>query len=428
MQPDISVGICTEPRIDFTLEGIYSCETDSVVTGRQKVEMSETGMTFDWNGRKYASITFEPTSADGDTFEIDGVTIGIKFHWEQKERQRFRGKLRLVADSGRITAINIINVEEYLKSVISSEMCATASLNLLRAHAVISRSWLMAQLENRNVTADAVIKDHDGEIIRWWDRSNHALFDVCADDHCQRYQGITRISSDNALGAVDDTCGLVLTFDGKICDARFSKCCGGMLERFSTCWEDSDYPYLESYRDDAGESATPDLRNESEARAWIESKPASFCNTDSRRIISQVLNDYDRETADFYRWQVEYTVKELSDLIEEKLSMHLGLITAIEPLQRGPSGRIFRLRITGENGTAVIGKELEIRRTLSPSHLYSSAFTVDRDDDRFIIRGAGWGHGVGLCQIGAAVMADKGYDFRSILSHYYKGAQLTKLY
>lgn len=429
MEPVIAVGICAEKQIDFSFEGIFHTENQPIVTGHQTAAISESGLTFEWNGEKFTSLEFTPTSELGDSFSIEGVTIGVKFHWERKECQRFRGALRLVASEGKITVINAVSVEEYLKSVISSEMSATASLNLLRAHAVISRSWLLAQIEAKHTeTPEAIIRDHDGERIRWWDRSNHLLFDVCADDHCQRYQGITRISSETAIGAVSDTRGEVLTYDGKICDARFSKCCGGMLETFETCWDDTPHPYLASHRDTLAEQTTPDLTDEKAAREWITGSPESFCNTAEERILRQVMNNYDLETRDFYRWTVSYTTETLSELFARKTGLDLGTITELTPLTRGKSGRISRLRVNGTKGSAVIGKELEIRRALSESHLYSSAFVVERTADGFRLRGAGWGHGVGLCQIGAAVMGDMGYDYRTILHHYYKDAEITKIY
>ncbi|MDE6484196.1 MAG: SpoIID/LytB domain-containing protein [Duncaniella sp.] len=429
MQPIIAVGLLCEPSISFSFTGIYSAPDNPIVTGAQKVEISQSGLALVWNGKTLPSIEFSPSSPEGNYFEIDGVTIGVKFHWERKESQRFRGRLRLVPECGKVRAINDVEVEEYLKSVISSEMSATASLNLLRAHAVISRSWLLAQIEGKRYdNPEVIIRDKDNERIRWWDRSNHSNFDVCADDHCQRYQGITRVSSPNAIGAVDDTRGQVLMYDNTICDARFSKCCGGILETFETCWEDLPHPYLAAVRDLPAETPVPDVTTAKGAKKWIEDSPDAFCNIADARILSQVLNNYDRETADFYRWKVEYTAEELSAIINQNLNDDLGEITALTPLSRGASGRIFRLEITGTEKSIVIGKELEIRRVLSRSHLYSSAFYVTHSGNRFTLNGAGWGHGVGLCQIGAAVMGDMGYTYGEILSHYYKGAEIKTLY
>ncbi len=429
MQPVIAVGLLLEPSVTFTLTGIFSAPGHPIVTGRQEVTLSSSGMALKWNGETLTSLTLTPTSDDGDYFEIEGVTIGVNFHWERKESQRFRGALRLVVEAGKIRAINDIDVEEYLKSVISSEMSATASLNLLQAHAVISRSWLLAQISTpREVASSAIIRDHDGERIRWWDRNNHRGFDVCADDHCQRYQGITRVTSPNAIGAVTSTRGKVLTFNGEICDARFSKCCGGIMESFETCWDDTPVEYLKPLRDYVETVPVPDATTPAGARKWIESSPEAFCNTTDERILSQVLNNYDRETPDFFRWEVSYTTAELTALVNRNLDDDLGEIFDIKPLSRGASGRISRLEIKGSKKTVIIGKELEIRRVLSDSHLYSSAFTVHRSSGRFTLRGAGWGHGVGLCQIGAAVMGEIGYTFSEILAHYYPDTEITTLY
>lgn len=429
MQPIIAVGLLCEPSVSFSFTGIFSAPGHPIVTGEQKIEISPSGMALVWNGETVPAIEFSPTSPDGNFFEIDGITIGVKFHWERKESQRFRGRLRFVPEDGKVRAINDVEVEEYLKSVISSEMSATASLNLLRAHAVISRSWLLAQIEGKRAdNPDVIVRDTSTERIRWWDRSNHRNFDVCADDHCQRYQGITRVSSPNAIGAVNDTRGQVLMYDGEICDARFSKCCGGILETFETCWDDTPHPYLAAVRDLPAETPVPEASSATGAKKWIEDYPDAFCNTSDSRILRQVLNNYDQETADFYRWKVEYTGEQLTELVNRKLGEDLGEITALTPLARGASGRIYRLKITGTKKTVIIGKELEIRRALSESHLYSSAFYVTHSAGKFTLHGAGWGHGVGLCQIGAAVMGDIGYSYREILSHYYKGAEIKTVY
>lgn len=442
-QPQIAVGICSEPTVSFRFGGIYSTAGVDVVTGSQTAEISPSGLGIMWNGNVYTDIEFTPTSPEGDHFEIDGVTIGVRFHWERKESQRFRGSLRLIVDNGKITVINIIGVEEYLKSVISSEMSATASLSLLRAHAVISRSWLLAQIGKRDITtAETVIRDRGGERIRWWDRSNHELFDVCADDHCQRYQGMNRVATSTAASAVADTRGLVLTHNGELCDTRFSKCCGGVMEVFETCWDDNPKPYLQARRDSTDVNDFPDLSIKENAREWIMSSPTAFCNTADKRVLSQVLNGYDRETPDFYRWTEELTQEKISRLIAERLGRDFGAIIDLQPLTRGKSGRIRELKVKGSKGEITIGKELMIRRALSESHLYSSAFVVERVfgenitaeneveavPEKFILHGAGWGHGAGLCQIGAAIMGERGYDYREILSHYYPSTTLTKLY
>lgn len=434
--PLVSVGIVGATELHIHFEGKYTCGADDF-SGKQTIQLHGNQMI--WDGRRFDQIIFTPTESDLCTFALEGVTIGIGFHWERKERQVFRGQLRLVIDKGHIHAINILSVEDYLKSVISSEMSATASLQLLKAHAVISRGWLLAQIEKRKgISTDSQPSYYRTEkgYIRWYDREDHTLFDVCADDHCQRYQGITRQVSEKAEQAVNETAGEVLMHQGRICDTRFSKCCGGMMEEYSTCWEDIEVDYLRVKTDrDSASQSFPDLTKEEETRRWIINSPSAFCNTTDRRILSQVLNNYDQETTDFYRWKTTYTQEELSRLINEKLGIDLGCIIALRPIKRGKSGRICELEIVGERQSITIGKELEIRRVLSTSHLLSSAFVVDctyTDDqhipDAFTLHGAGWGHGVGLCQIGAAMMGEKGYNYKDILLHYYQGATLKKIY
>ncbi len=346
------------------------------------------------------------------TFEIDDVTIGIGFHWERRERQRFAGSLRIVSDGLMEVAINDIPLEEYLKSVISSEMNPDASEALLKAHAVVSRSWLLANIRKEERPTPAPRPEEtDGERVRWYDREDHELFDVCADDHCQRYQGLGRQTNPAAAKAVAETRGEVLTFDGAICDTRFSKCCGGRSELFENCWEPVPHPYLSSVADNDG---TPGARD--------------FCDTADADVLRQVLNSYDRETPDFYRWEVTYSPEELSALLKRRTGVDFGEVLALEPVETGPSGRVVRLRVRGSRREMVIGKELEIRRALSESRLYSSAFTATLEDGRWRLRGRGWGHGVGLCQIGAAVMGARGYGYREILAHYFPNASLTKIY
>ena len=438
-QPDVTVGIVSAQKIHFSLNKPYLAKGEKVL-GEQVVEFSEGGVL--WNGNQYSKLTFHPQSADA-SFSLSDVTIGVNFHWERKETQTFLGTLRFVVESDKIVAINELPVEKYLESVISSEMSATSSLELLKAHAVISRSWLLAQMQKRREVAESgnnffSFTKKEDTLIRWYDREDHTLFDVCADDHCQRYQGITRETSDKARQAVAATGGQILQHDGEICDARFSKCCGGITERYRYCWEDIDKPYLMAVRDNAEgvdtDAVAPDLTIEANAEAWIRQSPDAFCNTQDATILSQVLNDYDQETKDFYRWRVSYSQQELKELIANRLKMDMGDIVALEPLERGASGRISRLRIVGTKRQYIIGKELEIRRTLSESHLYSSAFVVEPHGDidgvpeRFDILGAGWGHGVGLCQIGAAVMSEQGYSYDKILLHYYRGAEIKKIY
>ena len=434
--PLIYVGIIQEqPVISFSLLNTYKLKGKEVAPGNYRVELSEGKILFD--GENLDEITFESDDLHSDAFELKDVIIGLHFHWERRENQRFQGGLKFIAEKGGITAINIISLEDYLKSVISSEMSATSSEELLKAHAIISRSWLLAQIQkNKDLTGDYQTSfTSPTEIVRWYDREDHSLFDVCADDHCQRYQGITRQSTPLVSAAVDQTCGRVVTYGHVICDARFSKCCGGIMETFDNVWEPIVHPYLQGKADNAGNAPLPDLTMEENADEWIRSSPPAFCNTQDTAILRQVLNDYDRETADFYRWKVSYSQEELSSLIRERSGIDYGEIIALEPLERGTSGRIIRLRIIGTERVTTIGKELEIRRTLSLTHLYSSAFVVDAGEEneegipqQFTLTGAGWGHGVGLCQIGAAMMAEKGYSYEEILQHYFPETQIDKKY
>lgn len=425
-----------EPAVSFVFNKNYSVGGISV-TGQQKAEVKDNRIS--WNGELYDQLDFVPVDTASDYFELLDVTIGVNFHWERKENQSFKGSLRLIIEDNKITAINILSVEEYLLSVISSEMSASASLELLKAHAVISRSWLLAQIEKNkklvaNNTEYNTCEISENEMIKWYDREDHVNFDVCADDHCQRYQGITRASTQAVRDAIKATWGQVVMYGGELCDARFSKCCGGVYEEFENCWEPVHYNYLEARRDGANELDFPDLTIEENAEKWILSSPEAYCNTTDTKILSQVLNNYDQETTDFYRWKVEYTQEELSELIKVRSGIDYGKILDLQPVARGKSARLYKLRIIGEKKTLVIGKELEIRRTLSPSHLYSSAFVVEKLDirenvpGRFILRGAGWGHGVGLCQIGAAVMGEKGYNYKEILLHYFINASVNNLY
>lgn len=431
--PMVNVGIMTQKSILFVLNGSYiETETGEELQGEQRAIWTNNKILF--NGKLYEDLFFEPTDEANCSFDLKAVTIGVDFHWQRREDQRFRGALDLAVTEEGIVAINQIDAEEYLTSVISSEMSANASKQLLKAHAVISRSWLLAQIEKNQQLANAEkpyasCQQDDEQLIRWYDREDHVLFDVCADDHCQRYQGITRATNPVVKEAIQETRGEVLLYDGAICDARFSKCCGGVTERFENCWEPVEHPYLAVLRD-APEQDFPDLTDEAAAQTWIRTAPDAFCHTTDREILSQVLNNYDQETTDFYRWQVSYTQAELAELIRRKSGIDFGQILDLIPLERGGSGRIVRLKIVGSQRSLIIGKELEIRRTLSESHLYSSAFVVDKEgaDDnvptRFTLIGAGWGHGVGLCQIGAAVMGAKGYPYDAILTHYFPGATI----
>ena len=409
IEPEVSVGITTTEVLKFRLNGEFRAK-GAVITGEQEVDIEDGALR--WNGNIYHDLTFRPQNEEA-SFSINDVTIGREFHWERQETQTFRGKLLLVVDEGKVVAINQLPVEQYLASVISSEMKATCPLEFLKASAVISRSWLLAQIEKRkNGPAQAFFqfKKTDTELIRWHDQEEHTIFDVCADDHCQRYQGITRQISSQVQRAIDETRGQILTSDGEVCDTRFGKCCGGQTNDFENCWEDKPHSYLHSVSD-------------------------TYCNTHDKELLATVLNDYDQETEDFYRWTVEYTQEELHKIITERLGRDLGQIVRLEDVERGQSGHLVRLKIVGTEASFTIGKELEIRRTLSTSHLKSSNFTVEYEQEnqesipqRFILHGAGWGHGVGLCQIGAAVMASQGHTYDDILSHYYDGASLTQKY
>lgn len=418
-EPEINVGILSAPVINFELKGDFTSPTGDIVTGAGRVRYADGKV--EWRGQLFDAVEFHPTGGGASVFQLDGVTIGVGFHWERQESQRFAGSLTVIPDAaaGSCVAINRVAVDEYLKSVISSEMSAGSSPALLQAHAVVSRSWLLRQLADRGKyrSAESVRRSVavvDGmeveEIVKWYDREDHTLFDVCADDHCQRYQGLTRQTSPAVAAAVDATKGLVLTFGGEICDARFSKCCGGKSETFGNCWEDAPHLYLEPV-DDCDDSG--DI----------------FCCNPPAEVIRQVLNGYDRESPDFYEWEERYSAGELSELVKERSGIDFGEIRELRPLTRGASGRIVRLFVGGTRHSAVVGKELEIRRWLSPSHLKSSWFDVERTSEgEFVLRGRGWGHGVGMCQIGAAVMGSRGYDMRAILHHYFPKAELTKIY
>ena len=436
-EPKIKVGIMSAAEVKFILDGDFHV-SDTTVSGSQVATTD--GKSIIWNNKEYTELFFEPAN-DEVSFWLEDVTIGVNFHWERKENQRFKGALKLIVENGKITPINILGVEDYLLSVISSEMSATASLELLKAHAVISRSWLLAQIDKNKRIVDtgeqysAVEKTSDDEMIKWYDREDHINFDVCADDHCQRYQGITRASTPEVAKAIEATRGQVLMDGENLCDARFSKCCGGVYEEFENCWEPIHYDYLAARRDGENETDFPDLTIEENAREWILTRPEAHCNTSDAKILSQVLNNYDQETTDFYRWEVTYTQEEISKLVKERSGMDYGNIVDLEPIARGTSGRLYKLKIAGTNKTLTIGKELEIRRTLSPSHLYSSAFVVEKGENdanglpsTFTLKGAGWGHGVGLCQIGAAVMGAKGYNYKEILLHYFVDAEIKELY
>ena len=394
--------------------------------GKRKAAIKEGKIEYE--GALYDELYFEapnPSTAFAqESFMLVGVTIGKQFHWQRQENQVFAGALKIIVDRDNLVAINVIGVEDYLLSVISSEMSANCSLELLKAHAVISRSWVMARMEQgrEDAASEQPVMDKEADVVeyvKWYDHQEHKLFDVCADDHCQRYQGLTRATGENVRKAVDATWGQILTYGGRLCDARFSKCCGGVMEKFSTCWEDKDYPYLQPLPDTADHKHGGRI----------------FCDTADPAVISQILNGYDRQTQDFMSWEAEWSREDVSRMVAGKSGVDLGMIQQFIPLERGESGRIYKLEIKGDKRTLIVGKELEIRRLLSDSHLKSSAFDIEyildgkpsdaSSWDHVILKGRGWGHGVGLCQIGAAVMASEGYAYTQILSHYYPSSQLT---
>jgi len=442
-EPVITVGIAlaSVQSVDF-LTPYRVPGSSELLRGPATITLRGCGILVECGGQRINvdnEATLHPADPFAGSFVIHDVVIGIAFHWERKEDQRFTGALRLLKEQDGVRLINVVSVEEYLASVISSEMSAESSLSLLEAHAITSRSWLLAQLERSYRRKRNRIQhrtpEEGADRIRWYDREDHEHFDVCADDHCQRYQGITKATSEAVRQAIDRTRGMVLTYDGEICDARFSKSCGGITEPFENVWEPVHHPYLVSIADRRDPSAGPvSVGSEDHAREWIKRYPDVFCNTSDRAVLSQVLLSYDQETTDFFRWQVAYTQEELSALIAEKTDMDFGPILDLVPLERGPSGRISRLSIVGKRKSIAVGKELEIRKTLSKTHLYSSAFIVEKEQKndelptKFTLTGAGWGHGVGLCQIGAAVMGASGYTPEQILLHYFRGARIVQWY
>jgi SpoIID/LytB domain protein len=451
IEPIIHVGILSAPYIEFILNGKFVISNGKSYSGLQKVIWQKGKIFFD--AQYFDELIFTP-DITANSFDLIDVVIGINFHWERKENQRFKGTLKLIVENDNITSINLIGVEDYLTSVISSEMSATASDELLKAHAVISRSWLLSSYsplnlpkgdlkslvvgtETQNAKHETRNTKHEtSNIVKWYERDAHTHFDVCADDHCQRYQGITRASTLAVEKAIEATRGEVLMFDEKICDARFSKSCGGVSELFENCWAPEHYPYLTKVIDNpvVPEGFELDLTVEENAVKWIRQSPEAFCNTTDKKVLDQVLNNYDQETTDFYRWKVEYTQAEISELLARRSGIDFGEIVDLIPVKRGESARLIELKIVGTKQTVIVGKELEIRKWLSNSHLYSSAFVVDKSEiidgipQIFTLIGAGWGHGVGLCQIGAAVMGEKGYTYDEILLHYYNNSVLKRIY
>ncbi len=440
-QPDIKVGVLCKEEINFKLSGYFRIETREGLSGYWKALANEGQVLLENElGEQLhypTGVRLYPEKFDEQYFTLSEVTIGVHFHWERIEKQSFRGALELQVCSDQLYAVNVLPLEDYLKSVISSEMSANSSPALLKAHAVISRSWLLAQMIKTKQIQDSPLSyesviEKEGEYIRWYDREEHCGFDVCADDHCQRYQGISRIIDEHVSEAIEATRGQVLCYGDAICDARFSKCCGGVSEVFEVTWEATPHAYLQNVLDGIAAEQEISLKEEEAAEEWMNSRPDVFCNTEDARILSQVLNGYDQETQDFFRWTVSYKQQELSELIAQRTGRDFGIIEDLVPVKRGASGRLIKLKIVGSKGSLVIGKELEIRKTLSKSHLYSSAFVVEKCVKEgqifFVLKGAGWGHGVGLCQIGAAVMGERGYTYEEILQHYFRGAVLEKKY
>ena len=444
-EPLISVGILTNNKVTFELYGSYNTSaTVKILNGKFTAQIINGEIVCKSAAEKLTStdeLIFEPEDSIMDTFLIRDVTIGVKFHWERKEKQRFPGMLKLKRDKDKIAVINILPIEKYLTNVISSEMSAKSSLQLLKAHAIVSRSWLLAQIDKSKSLKKAKLKyaslfESADEHIRWYDREDHKLFDVCADDHCQRYHGVSKVFTKIAHDAVKLTHGIVLISGDEICDARFSKSCGGISESFENVWEPTKHGYLSSITDYKfpAENFNTDFSSERNSLKWIKGSPPSYCNTIDKKLLSQVLLDFDQETIDFFRWKIVYTQGELSEIINTKSGLNFGNIIDLVPVERGKSSRLIKLKIVGTNKTMIVGKELEIRKFLSKSHLYSSAIVIEKSDiqngvpQKFEIYGAGWGHGVGLCQIGAAVMAEKGHEFDEILLHYFKNAELKKIY
>ncbi len=443
-EPWLNVGILTDDKIKFELYGDFgSIAANKTLSGVFKAELRNNKIICEGTNIKIEAedeIIFEPSDPVSESFLLRDVIIGVKFHWERREKQRFNYFLKIIRNGNQLTAINYLPVEAYLTSVISSEMSAKCSINLLRSQAVVARSWLLAQLQNKEkeTNKDALLKPviSDEEIITWYDREAHTLFDVCADDHCQRFQGVTKVTTDTAFRAIKDTRGIVLINGDEICDTRYSKSCGGMSEAYENVWEPVKFSYLQPVVDYKFEpdNLQLDLTIEENAVKWIRANPPAFCNTSDPKILNQILLDYDQETKDFYRWKVEYSQRELNNLIQEKLGIDFGEIVDLVPVERGYSARLIKLKIIGTKKSIIIGKELEIRRVLSKTHLYSSAFYVEKENvidgipQKFILYGAGWGHGVGLCQIGAAVMAEQGYQFDEILIHYFPNAKIKRIY
>lgn len=441
-EPLLNVGILTSKVINFELYGDFSVfGFKETFSGMFTAEVVNNIIVCTYGNNKLEisdEIEFIPSDPISESFLIKDVIIGEGFHWEQKQKQRFSHTLKIIKNKKNVCAINIIPLENYLMSVISSEMSAKSPLELLKAQAVVARSWVLSRMSTAQNRKEGDAADSftelENEIIKWYDTTEHKIFDVCADDHCQRFQGVTRITSETAREAITQTRGILLLHDGKICDTRYSKCCGGITELYENVWAPVKNPCISSVVDYKFEPETfnLDLTNEKNAYKWIKGNPSAFCNTEDNRLLTNILNDFDLHTKDFYRWKIVYTQHELAGLIKEKTGIDFGDIIDLIPLERGASARLVKLKIAGSKKSFTIGKELEIRRALSKTHLYSSAIVVEKSEENppqeFTIYGAGWGHGVGLCQIGAAVMAQMGYQFDAIILHYFKNSVLKKIY
>lgn len=436
-EPKIKVALLqNSPEARLKLTGPFFLPDGRAVSGEHTVSAAGGQILLRDSGKReiirQKEIFLSPDASTGAYFTVLNITIGIDFHWQRVQEQSFHGALFLSGHSeSTFNLINMIPLEEYLASVISSEMSADAPLEFLKAQAITARSWLVAMLAKKE-SVRTLPRQKEDEMLTWQDVNDHQGFDVCADDHCQRYQGITKIISENVALAILSTSGTFLTSQGQICDARYYKCCGGQTDIFSSAWEDQSPPYLQSITDD--DHMHSPISSETEAADWLFDLPPAYCNTTDKALLRKILPTFDQETLNFYRWQVTYTRRELEDILKKKSGIDFGNLQHIIPLDRGPSGRIYKLKIIGTKRTVVVGKELEIRRWLSDSHLLSSAFVVIAEHEtygsvrRFIFHGGGWGHGVGLCQIGAAVMAAKGFKAEDILAHYFTGANLRKLY
>lgn len=341
---------------------------------------------------------------------VSNIMIGIQFHWQKHEDLDYRGIIEVgFNNQGKLVVINEIDLENYLVSVNSSEMTSDCPIGLLESQTVVARNTVLATMGKHHYNTN---------------------FHLCSDDHCQCYHGKKR-EQQVSRQAVENTWGRILLHGDEICDARYSKICGGIMEDYRYVWENRDIPYMVSGIDSDEEINYP-ANTEETAKELIDTSLPAYCNTDLHKLPENLANLY--STQNLFRWEVTYPREELESLISEKTGKDIGELQDIIPLERGDSGRLIYINLVGSDKTLKIGKELEIRRVLSKSHLYSSCFYVrkemgtDGKVSRFILKGAGWGHGVGLCQVGATVMASKKIPYQKILEHYYKNTNLVSLY